>query len=406
MSDTKLPNYPARLGDVQLIMVDHTGPSSYATGGELLGNSNNLTGISTQGLSGIDSIVGSGSVSQSGNYIVVAEPTGSGLRKQFKLVWFNTLSNQSNAGVPLMLGTASAAASTSAYSSNGVLTVVVANSLKANQIVVLSGGASNASKPLCGVPLQVLTATSTQFTANFAQGKALTYSSVADTSLKYQVVQAIAGNPLVVSTATAQQGVITGVLATANLLTLTIANAPFVQGQFISVQGLVAGEYAQGAIVQVASVTTSAVTANWQGSVINQTSGETGTASLLVTNGSAPVQATGAFGAITNSTAVASAATVQGTVAFNAAQNFVPGNIIVAQGLATRTALDGTIGTVVSTSLTNAAFTANTWTVVGASASEASGTAAVLITGIPVYGDVNPGTNLSGETVRIGYLGR
>ena len=88
MADTKLPDYPARLGDKQLIVVDHAGPASYTTGGETLGNLNAQTGIALQGLSAIDEVVGSGTLSVSGNYWVVAQPTGTGPRQTWKLVWF------------------------------------------------------------------------------------------------------------------------------------------------------------------------------------------------------------------------------------------------------------------------------------------------------------------------------
>lgn len=87
MADTKLYDYPARLGDKQLVVVDHTGPSSYSTGGETIGASNNQTGISLLGLSGIDAIIGSGTFSVSGNYIVYAQPSGTGSRKTWSLVW-------------------------------------------------------------------------------------------------------------------------------------------------------------------------------------------------------------------------------------------------------------------------------------------------------------------------------
>lgn len=87
MADTKLPNYPARLGDVQLQMCDHTGPASYTVGGETLGAINNMTGITALGLGSLDGIWGSGSYSLSGNYWVQAVLLGKGSRKTWKLIW-------------------------------------------------------------------------------------------------------------------------------------------------------------------------------------------------------------------------------------------------------------------------------------------------------------------------------
>jgi len=86
MADTKLQDYPARLGDKQLIVTDHTGPASYVQGGETLGMGNNLTGLTSQGLSGIDMIIG-GFSSVSGLYTVLPQPTGTGSRKTFLLKW-------------------------------------------------------------------------------------------------------------------------------------------------------------------------------------------------------------------------------------------------------------------------------------------------------------------------------
>lgn len=103
MADTKLPNYPARLGDVQLQMCDHTGPASYAVGGETLGAINNMTGITALGLGSIDGIWGSGSYSISGNYWVQAVLLGKGSRKTWKLVW-----NLQNASVTAVAITVSA----------------------------------------------------------------------------------------------------------------------------------------------------------------------------------------------------------------------------------------------------------------------------------------------------------
>lgn len=102
MADTKLPNYPARLGDVQLQMCDHTGPASYSVGGETLGAINNMTGITALGLGSLDGIWGSGSYSISGNYWIQAVLLGKGSRKTWKLVW--NLQNASVTAVAITVG--------------------------------------------------------------------------------------------------------------------------------------------------------------------------------------------------------------------------------------------------------------------------------------------------------------
>ena len=91
MSDTVLDRFT--IGAGKILPVDHTGPKSYPTGGETLGTTNNFTGISVVGLGSLDMILGSGSLSVSGNYWVVVQPVGTGIRKTFKLVWFTASSS-------------------------------------------------------------------------------------------------------------------------------------------------------------------------------------------------------------------------------------------------------------------------------------------------------------------------
>ena len=85
MGDTVLERYTA--GQGRLVPVDHTGPASYTTGGEVLGNSSSLTGQAVVGLGGIDAVLCC-EVSDSGNYYVKSQPSGAGSRKTFNLLWF------------------------------------------------------------------------------------------------------------------------------------------------------------------------------------------------------------------------------------------------------------------------------------------------------------------------------
>ena len=86
MSDTVLDRFT--IGAGKILPVDHTGPASYTTGGETLGNINNMTGISVVGLGSLDMVLGSGSLSESGNYQVAVQQTGLGSRKTFNLLWY------------------------------------------------------------------------------------------------------------------------------------------------------------------------------------------------------------------------------------------------------------------------------------------------------------------------------
>jgi hypothetical protein len=83
------------VGQGKMIPVDHAGPTSYATGGETLGSINNQTGITVLGLGTLDDVLGSGSVSISGNYGVIVQPVGKGEQKTFKLIWVTA-----TAGIP------------------------------------------------------------------------------------------------------------------------------------------------------------------------------------------------------------------------------------------------------------------------------------------------------------------
>lgn len=294
-----------------------------------------------------------------------------------------------NPGVPLTLGTKSAVASLSAFSANGVLTVTIPNTLLPGQFVVLSGGASSASIFLTGVILQVVTASATQFTANFAAAKSLTYASVADILLTYQVVQAGPGNNLQLGTTVAP---VTAVAVASNVLTVTAANS-FVRGNFVVLQGLAAGEVPQGAVVQILTASATGFTANIIAPNLSATTGETATATLLVTNGGAPLVA-GAVSTINGTTvaATAASATAAGLItALPVTQDYIPSNLIIIQGLTHGAALNGGIYQVLATGLSATNLEANGYIATAVTTGTAdSGTAALLVTGSPTGGGIGP----------------
>jgi hypothetical protein len=315
-----------------------------------------------------------------------------------------------SAGVPLGLGTLSAAATNSTYTSAGLVTVLTTTPPPLGSFIVLSNGASGKGIFLDGVMVQVTAVVpGVSYSFNFGQGSALAYASAADT-LKYQVVQSSATNPL---QALPLASPITGVLATANLLTITQANS-LVPGQFVYLNGpfKTASVFALGAIVQVASATATGWTANWQGTIIAQTSTEVGVASLLVTSGNVPIGSypyqVGPSATITNSLAVAAAATAAGLLTLTAAQAYQPGMLIVVQNVGTNSQLDGTIGTVIAAGLTQAIIKANGWTVIANTSAETEGYASVLVTGSPSASgsELPAGTDLSAytfELLAVGY---
>lgn len=361
----------------------YPGPVASGTAGDTV-NLNNLT--LALGESSADAIGYPGVIE---NYEFISGPAGySGqLNKGSSLTNWGLQVFESAAaepdGIMLSLGTLSAAATNSTYLNTGLFTVATTTPPPLGAFIVLSNGASGKGIFMNGVMVQVTAVVpGVSYSFNFGQGIALAFASAADT-LKYQVVQASASNTLQSVTAAAP---ITGVLATASLLTVTQANS-YSPGQFVYLGGpfVAASKYALGAIVQIASATATGWTANWQGTIIAQTAGEVATSALLVTNGGAPIAAypyaAGPVANITNSLAVASAAAAAGLLTLTAAQVYQPGMLIVVQAVGTNAVLDGTIGTVIATSLTQAIIKANGWSVIANTSAETAGYAAVLITG-------------------------
>lgn len=303
------------------------------------------------------------------------------------------------AGAPLGLGPLSAAKSTAVGVTSNVLTVTIANTLKAGQFVYLqsftAGGAIN------GSIVQVSTASATQFTAAIPTPNIT--AATADITGTYQLVQAGVGNLL----ATGTVANITNSLSTSSLLTMTCANT-FTPGQFVIIQGLTNGATANGVIVQILTASATQFTATWTGTSFT-TAADVGTASLLVTAGGAPVT-TNTAAAISNSLATASSAGTAGLITLTALQAFVPGNIVVIHGLTNGAAINGDVLTVLnSASLTGKIFTANGQTAAFSTGAD-SGTAALLMTGTPTSlaageAEVQAGTDLSGFTFNLMLIG-
>lgn len=310
------------------------------------------------------------------------------------------------ANTPLGLGPVSAAKSTAIGVASNVTTVTIANSLKAGQFVYLqsftAGGALN------GTIAQVQTASATQFTANTPGAVNIT-AATADVTGTYQLVQAGTGNLLTTGTA----ATITNVAATAaspSVMTITCANT-FVPGQFVVLQGVTTATALNGAIVQVTTASASQFTANWyyQGSAITSAA-DTGTASLLVTAGNSPI-ALGQVFTSSNTLTVASAPGVSGVITITAKNDLVAGNIVVYQNLTAGASLNGDIVVVNAGNLSQTLIVGNHLTLLINTASDTTGTAAQLVTGVstsvPAVAsvEVEAGTDLSAYNFNLLLLG-
>ena len=362
--------------------------------------------------------------SLSGNYRVRFVPTAVGANlvragapspgtSGWTAVWdYVGASNNPIAGIPLTLGTLSAAATQSTFTANGVATVATTTPPPVGSFVLLTNGASGKGIFLNGAIVYVKSVVAgTSYSFDFAAAKSLNYTVNTDT-LKYQVIYGgYTGNPVALGTATGQAITVTGVTVASNVLTIDCTNTGVTvkPGMFILIQGLVAGEVPQGAIVQVLTATASQLTANIIAPNLSVTTLETGTATVLVTNGNAPIVATQAIYPISGSTVAATAASSSAAGAITTlpvTQNLSAGNLVVVQGLGNGAALNGLITAVLSASLSTSNVTTNGYirTAVTTGTGDA-GILGLLMTGTPPYGNqVSSGTNLSAELVQFGAL--
>ena len=396
MQITMNPGYPDLIGRRFAWAGYGNGPASYVVGGDQVF----LPGYNYY----IDAVFGP-VYSVSGNYQVTPIPSSLGPRGTWKLKWSPVAAIDQQ--FPLVLGALSAAATTSAMTANGVGTVVVANTLSPGNFVLLTGGASGKAIFMNGQIVQVVTASSTQFTYNYGPAKSLNYVSAADTSLKFQVVQISSTNLLQSGSATGQVATITAASVASQVATITAANS-FIPGQFVVLQGLAAGEVTNGVIAQILTASTTQFTAAVQCPNVTNAS-DTGTATILVTNGNVPVT-TASAQSITGTTVAATAASASAAGAITVlpvSNNFIPGNLMVIEGLTHGSTLNGQIFPVLAASLSGGNVTANAYLTASVSTGTADlGAASILVSGYPSgASEVYAGTNLSAEQIQIGGFG-
>jgi hypothetical protein len=389
MGESLIKGYSDVWGKHAAAITDHVGPTSYVKGGETLSLPSPI------GLRTIDVLCPEG-ISFSGNYKVVAQSPGTqgALKNTAKLLWYPTSQAAvTDSGTLLSLGPLSASSTNSAVVAH-VGTVTVSNSLVPGNFVYLSAFTQMAA--LNGTIVKVVSASPTQFTFNLGSAAALT--SGADTTGKFQLIQAAPSNLLQVATSSSA---ITNSLSTSSLLTMTCANS-FAPGNFVYIDGLTNGATANGYIAQVATASATQFTAVWTGTSFT-TAADAGTATLIVTNGQAPIFADYTTN-VTNSLATASSAGTAGVVTLTATNAFYAGNLVMVKGLTNGAAVNGDI-LVANSSTTGLLLVANHQTAAFSTAADV-GSLSLLLTGAPTdSGEVAAGTNLSGETVRILAIG-
>lgn len=400
-------------GDLKANLLTATGPASYnPTTGDVVYNPGSSDYIEFP----------MNCRSQSGNYDVRFVPTSTGYLRAgapspsqsgWTAYWnYAGAANSPVVGIPLTLGTLSAAGTNSTFTANGVGTVLTSTPPPLGSFVLLTNGASNKGIFLNGAIVYVNAVTAgTSFGFNFAAAKSLNYVSATDTLKWQQIFGGSNSNPVTLGTATGQSTAVTAVAVASNVLTITCTNTgtAIVPGNFILVQGLVAGEVPQGCIVQVLTANTTTLTANLIAPNLSATSGETATATVLVTNGNAPIQATQDSFGINGSTvaATAASATAAGNISvLPTLQTLAPGNIVIVQGLTHGAALNGLITPVLATSLTSTNITTNGYIASAVTTGTGDlGAIGLVSTGSPLNSSqVASGTNLSGESVQFGAL--
>jgi hypothetical protein len=403
----------AQVGEFRTALLYANGPTSYGSTGDVVYNPGANEYINFP----------SDCTSASGNFRVRFQPTSTGLnivragapspsQSGWTAIWeYSGQSNQAENAIPVGLGALSAAATQSAMTANGVVTVTGANTLSPGQFVLLTNGTTATGIFMNGAIVQITAATPTTYTFNFAQAKALNYAAAADT-LKYQVLNGGSpGNLVTLGTAAGQSIAVSAIAIASYVITITCVNTGITvkPGMFIVLQGLAAGEVGQGGIIQVLTASATTLTGNLLAPNLSVTSGETATATVLVTNGNAPITTNDSAYTISGSTVAATAASASAAGAITACpvtQSFVPGNIVVVQGLTHGSTLNGLITAVLSTSLTATNVTTNGYIrdAVTTGTSD-TGIMGLLVTGTPANGmQVAPGTNLSGESVQFQAL--
>ena len=307
-------------------------------------------------------------------------------------LWYNTttakvqvLPNGADAsGLPLTLGTASGTSTLSAATAANLVTITAPNTFVAGQYVIFQGAANGNIAKANGQLVLITTATASTFTFTWA-GIGGAVASSADTGvLAYPVLAG--GLPVTAGPATATP---TTTVLTSNVGTFTVANS-FVPGQMVTLQGLTNASALNGYTVQV--LTASATQFTFNLNISNVTTGTETTGSVVpMVAGSNPI-ISGTAVALTNSVLTSNVVSLTGK------QNFAVNTLFIAQGLTNGAALNGYVGAVIATGLTNALFEYNFNHANISTAADAGVVAPLIVGSSSSVTEIAAGTNISAMT--------
>jgi hypothetical protein len=347
-----------------------TGDSSYPAGGYPL----------TPGLFGLDGIHLAG----------VLQLGASTSFQQFELAYQSTLGTLqvegpgTPSGTFLTLGAATGTSTLSVCTAANLVTITAPNSLVAPCFVVFQGAANGNIAKANGQLVYVTAATATTFSFTWA-GIGGAVSSAADTGVLAYPVVTQSGGATFAGVAT---GIPTTTVLASNVGTITAANT-FVPGQLVLLQGLTNASALNGYTVQVLTASATQFTFNLNHANVTTGSETTGSVVPMVTQGRTPIT-TGFSASVTNSVLTSN------VVSLSAVQNFPVNTLVMVQGLTNGAALNGYVGTVIATGLTNALFEYN-FNHANISTGADAGAAAPLIVGAAPEDSVEiaAGTNLT-----------
>jgi hypothetical protein len=290
-------------------------------------------------------------------------------------------------GLPVTLGTVTGTSTLSVCTAANLVTITAPNSLVAGQFVIFQGAANGNIVKANGQLVEISAATATTFSFTWA-GIGGSVGSASDTGcLAYPVVTA-SGGLVTAGTAT---GIPTTTVLTSNVGTITVANT-FAPGQLVLLQGLTNAAVLNGYTVQVLTASATQFTFNLNHANVTTGGETTGSVAPMVAPGNAPI-VTGFFTPVTNSVLTSNVASL------TAKQNFPVNTLVMVQGLTNGATLNGYVGAVIATGLTNILFEYNMNIANITTGADATGGAAVLIVGgSSTPAEITAGTNLSGAT--------
>jgi hypothetical protein len=289
-------------------------------------------------------------------------------------------------GTFLTLGTSSGTSTLSVATAANLVTITAPNTLVAGQFVVFQGSANGNIAKANGQLVQITAATSTTFSFTWA-GIGGAVSSAADTGVTAQLVVTQTSNSVVIGgTAT---GIPSNVVIASNVGTWTVANT-FVPGQLVELAGGTTSSAVNGYVVQVLTSSATQFTFNLNHANIATAAETTGSVIPLIVPGNAPI-VTGLSASVTNSVLTSN------VVSLSAVQDFPVSTLVMVQGLTNGAALNGYVGTIIATGLTNALFEYNFNHANISTGADAGAAAPLIVGGYPAIGaaEVPAGTNLT-----------